>query len=89
MTTASCPECSEIDGVRSAAPKGATHVEIGSGRNHARISGSQFVGGRLRLSGGFGADSTLLYSDCVERAVDSAKPEPGGGALIADTLVIG
>jgi hypothetical protein len=75
-----------LTGVTSTVPKGTTHVDIGTGVNHARITGSQFVGGRLRLVDGFPAPSTLLYSDSVERGVATELPEDGDRVLIADVL---
>lgn len=78
-----------LSGLTSTVEKGATHVDIGTGANHARITGSQFVGGRLRLSGGFSEPSTLLYGDCVERGVEAELPEAGARVLIADVLKSG
>ncbi|MNH47225.1 hypothetical protein D3C79_1103580 [compost metagenome] len=62
------------------------HVDIGAGVNHARVTGSQFVGGRVRLADGFSEPSTLLYSDNVERGVEKDAPETGDRVLIADVL---
>jgi hypothetical protein len=75
-----------LNGLTSAVPKGVVHVDIGTGVNHARITGSQFVGGRLRLAEGFSDPSTLLYSDNVERGVEADLPEAGDRVLIADVL---
>ncbi|WP_244175980.1 DUF4148 domain-containing protein [Microbacterium oxydans] len=75
-----------LSGLTSAAPKGVAHVDIGTGVNHARVTGSQFVGGRLRLADGFSEPSTLLYSDNVERGVEADLPEAGDRVLIADVL---
>ncbi|MEA1264035.1 peptidase C14 [Microbacterium sp. STF-2] len=77
-----------VGGVTSTVPKGAAHLDIGVGVNHARITGSQFVGGRMRLAEGFAAPSTLLYSDGVERGVEVTLPEAGARVLIADVLTI-
>jgi hypothetical protein len=77
-----------VDGVTSTVPKGAAHLDIATGVNHARITGSQFAGGRLRLADGFAEPSTLLYSDTVERGVETALPEAGARVLIADVLTI-
>lgn len=77
-----------VGGVTSTVPKGAAHLDIGVGVNHARITGSQFVGGRMRLADGFAAPSTLLYSDGVERGVEVTRPEAGARVLIADVLTI-
>jgi hypothetical protein len=76
-----------LSGVTSTMEKGAAHVDIGTGVNHARITDSQFVGGRLRLSEGFAEPSTLLYGDVVERGVEAELPDAGDRALIADVLV--
>ncbi len=70
----------------STVPKGAAHVDIGAGINHARVTGAQFVGGRLRLGAGFAEPSTLLYSDTVERGVETDLPADGERVLIADVL---
>ena len=75
-----------LNGVTSTVPKGASHLDIASGVNHARVTGSQFVGGRLRLADGFAEPSTLLYSDTVERGVETALPEAGDRVVIADVL---
>ncbi len=75
-----------MSGVTSTVPKGAAHLDIGAGVNHARVTGSQFVGGRLRLADGFAEPSTLLYSDTVERGVETALPEAGPRVVIADVL---
>ncbi|WP_258134286.1 DUF4148 domain-containing protein [Microbacterium sp. MYb45] len=75
-----------LSGLTSTAPKGVAHVDIGAGVNHARVTGSQFVGGRLRLADGFSDPSTLLYSDNVERGVEADLPEAGDRVLIADVL---
>ncbi|MEU4014004.1 peptidase C14 [Microbacterium sp. NPDC028030] len=75
-----------VNGVTSTVPKGAAHIDIGAGVNHARVTGSQFVGGRLRMAGGFAEPSTLLYSDCVERGVEADLSEPGERVLVADVL---
>jgi len=75
-----------LSGVTSTVPKGAAHVDIGAGINHARVTGAQFVGGRLRLAAGFSEPSTLLYSDTVERGVETDLPADGERVLIADVL---
>ncbi|WKT90657.1 peptidase C14 [Microbacterium maritypicum] len=75
-----------LSGVTSTVPKGAAHVDIGAGINHARVTGAQFVGGRLRLAAGFAEPSTLLYSDTVERGVETDLPADGERVLIADVL---
>lgn len=75
-----------LSGLTSTAPKGVAHVDIGTGVNHARVTGSQFVGGRMRLTDGFSEPSTLLYSDNVERGVEKDAPEAGDRVLIADVL---
>ncbi|WP_431806397.1 DUF4148 domain-containing protein [Microbacterium paraoxydans] len=75
-----------VSGVTSTAGKGAAHLDIGTGVNHARVTGSQFAGGALRLAEGFPEPSTLLYSDSVARGVDAAVPESGDRVLIADVL---
>lgn len=75
-----------LSGLTSTAPKGVAHVDIGTGVNHARVTGSQFVGGRMRLTDGFSDPSTLLYSDNVERGVEADLPEAGDRVLIADVL---
>ncbi|KQV02978.1 peptidase C14 [Microbacterium sp. Root322] len=75
-----------LSGVTSTVPKGAAHVDIGAGINHARVTGAQFVGGRLRLAAGFSEPSTLLYSDAVERGVETDLPADGERVLIADVL---
>ncbi|KJL48339.1 hypothetical protein RS84_01098 [Microbacterium hydrocarbonoxydans] len=77
-----------LSGVSSTAEKGAAHLDVSAGVNHARITGSQFVGGHLRLAGGFSESSTLLYSDCVERQVEAGLPEAGARVLLADVLKI-
>ena len=75
-----------LSGVTSTMEKGAAHVDISRGVNHARITDSQFVGGRLRLVEGFAEPSTLLYGDVVERGVEAERPEPGDRVLVADVL---
>ncbi|MGD2204300.1 peptidase C14 [Microbacterium maritypicum] len=75
-----------LSGVTSTVPKGAAHVDIGAGINHARVTGAQFVGGRLRLAAGFSEPSTLLYSDTVERGVETDLSADGERVLIADVL---
>ncbi|MEV8167926.1 peptidase C14 [Microbacterium paraoxydans] len=75
-----------VSGVTSTVPKGAAHLDIGTGVNHARVTGSQFAGGRVRLADGFAEPSTLLYSDTVERGVETALPEAGPRVVIADVL---
>ena len=75
-----------LSGMTSTVPKGAAHVDIGAGINHARVTGAQFVGGRLRLAAGFAEPSTLLYSDAVERGVETDLPADGERVLIADVL---
>ncbi|ALX66118.1 peptidase C14 [Microbacterium sp. XT11] len=75
-----------VTGVTSTVPKGAAHLDIATGVNHARIIGGQFTGGRLRLADGFAEPSTLLYTDTVERGVETALPEAGPRVLIADVL---
>jgi hypothetical protein len=75
-----------VSGVTSTVPRGAAHLDIGTGVNHARVTGSQFVGGGLRLADGFAEPSTLLYSDTVERGVETALPEAGPRVVIADVL---
>lgn len=77
-----------LSGLTSTMEKGAAHLDIGTGVNHARVTGTQFVGGRLRLAGGFPEPSTLLYSDCVERGVGATLPEAGARVLIADVLKV-
>ncbi len=77
-----------LSGLTSTMEKGAVHLDIGTGVNHARVTGTQFVGGRLRLAGGFAEPSTLLYSDCVERGVEANLPEAGARVLIADVLKV-
>ncbi|WP_309127311.1 peptidase C14 [Microbacterium sp.] len=75
-----------LAGLHSAAPKGAAHIHIGHGTNHARISDAQFVGGSLRLADGFAGNSTLLYTSSVERAVTRELPEQSDGVLLGPTL---
>lgn len=77
-----------LSGVTSTVANGAAHADIGAGVNHARITGSQFVGGRLRLADGFAEPSTLLYSDSVERGVETTVPEAGDRVLIVDVLSV-
>lgn len=77
-----------LSGLTSTVEKGAAHLDIGTGINHARVTGTQFVGGRLRLAGGFSEPSTLLYSDCVERGLEANLPEAGARVLIADVLKV-
>ncbi|MCT9821202.1 peptidase C14 [Microbacterium sp. W1N] len=75
-----------LTGLTSTVANGASHLDIGAGVNHARITGAQFVGGRVRVAAGFSEPSTLLYSDCVERGVATDLPEAGARVLIADVL---
>lgn len=75
-------------GMTSSVANGAAHVDIRAGENHVRITGSLFVGGRLRLADGFAEPSTLLYSDSVERGVERTAPDAGDRVLIADVLSV-
>lgn len=77
-----------LSGVTSTMEKGAVHLDIGTGVNHARVTGSQFVGGRLRLVDGFSEPSTLLYSDCIERGVQATVPDPGARVVVGDVLKV-
>ncbi|WP_208810761.1 hypothetical protein [Micromonospora echinofusca] len=81
----------ELGSYLSTAGDGDTaHVRIESGRNRYAAVGTQFTGGRLRLTdGGFGDGSYLHHTGCVEEGVvDRTMPAAGPRVRDAGNLSV-
>ncbi|MFI9593884.1 hypothetical protein [Nonomuraea sp. NPDC052265] len=68
----------------SACTADATRVELATGDNRFRATGSRFTGGRLDLT----AATVLVHTGCAEEGVERAFPPAGPRVLIADTLAL-
>ncbi|MBO4204614.1 peptidase C14 [Micromonospora echinofusca] len=65
------------------------HVRIDTGTNRYRATGTRFSGGRLVLAeAGFGGESTLLHTGCVEEGVARALPADSARVATGDNLTL-
>ncbi len=66
------------------------HIELGGGRNHARIVGNRFDGGALSLAPeAFGAGSTLVHSANVETGTTrTAMPSEGPSVVLTGNVTV-
>ncbi|BCL17595.1 peptidase C14 [Micromonospora sagamiensis] len=80
----------ELGGYLSVAADADTaHVVVESGRNRYSAVGTQFSGGRLRLTdAGFGEGSYLHHTGCVEEDVDRTLPAAGPRIRDAGNLTV-